>query len=279
MMLATKKTQSLPPVPDSYINNAILIFLHIQTKVSTHFDTASRRMATNDKEFLIQQAILYEHAELFEDMVEVMKAVVAASGGDLGDNERKMLSNAYKSVINKKRSAWRKIVWVDHKLGEDNPKKPMVKRYLDIIAKDLTESCTELLMLLDHLIPKASTPEATVFFMKMKADHFRYLVEIFPKEDDARQQCKQTYIEATEISEGKLGAAHPFRLGLALNFSVFEYEIEDSCSAACEMADKAFKAAMEELEKVDESEMEDTTTMMQLLRDNLTFWNEENQTC
>ena len=67
---------------------------------------------------------------------------------------------------------------------------------------------------------------------------------------------------------------HPTRLGLALNFSVFYYEIMGSPEEACNLARKAFDEAIAELEKMPESEAshKDSTLIMQLLRDNLSLW-------
>jgi 14-3-3 protein epsilon len=41
------------------------------------------------------------------------------------------------------------------------------------------------------------------------------------------------------------------------------------------MAKKAFDEAMPVLDQLDDDEADDVTTIMQLLRDNLTFWSEE----
>lgn len=44
------------------------------------------------------------------------------------------------------------------------------------------------------------------------------------------------YQDAFEISKGKMQPTHPIRLGLALNFSVFYYEILNSPDKACQLA-------------------------------------------
>jgi 14-3-3 protein epsilon len=53
-----------------------------------------------------------------------------------------------------------------------------VKKYKAIVEKELTDTCQDILMLVDdHLIPYATTEEAQVFFHKMKADYYRYIAE------------------------------------------------------------------------------------------------------
>lgn len=70
----------------------------------------------------------------------------------------------------------------------------------------------------------------------------------------------------------KIKSTHPIRLGLALNYSVFYYEILQVPENACKFAKKAFDAAIQELDTLEEDEYRDSATIMQLLRDNLTLW-------
>lgn len=61
-------------------------------------------------------------------------------------------------------------------------------------------------------------------------------------------------------------------MGLALNFSVFYYEILNSPDRACHLAKQAFDDAIAELDSLSEESYKDSTLIMQLLRDNLTLW-------
>ena len=67
-------------------------------------------------------------------------------------------------------------------------------------------------------------------------------------------------------------STHPIRLGLALNYSVFYYEILESPDNACKLAKTAFDNAIADLDGLEEDEYRDSATIMQLLRDNLTLW-------
>ena len=69
-----------------------------------------------------------------------------------------------------------------------------------------------------------------------------------------------------------LAPTHPIRLGLALNYSVFLYEVQAKQTEACTLAKQAFDDAIAELDTLDEESYKDSTLIMQLLRDNLTLW-------
>ena len=81
---------------------------------------------------------------------------------------------------------------------------------------------------------------------------------------------EEAYKEAVAVANDKLPSTNPIRLGLALNFSVFYYEIKNQPDKACELAKKAFDDAIAELDQLKEDSYKDSTLIMQLLRDNLT---------
>merc|ERR1712060_737489 len=116
--------------------------------------------------------------------------------------------------------------------------------------------------------------ESKVFYLKMKGDYHRYLAE-FKIEQDRKEAAESTlhaYRSAQDIALADLAPTHPIRLGLALNFSVFYYEILSSPERACHLAKQAFDEAIAELDTLGEESYKDSTLIMQLLRDNLTLW-------
>ena len=84
-------------------------------------------------------------------------------------------------------------------------------------------------------------------------------------------KAQDSYNTAVKEAE-KLKTTHPIRLGLALNYSVFYYEIMNQPDLACQLAKRAFDSAIQDLETLEEDEYRDSATIMQLLRDNLTLW-------
>merc|ERR1711865_190527 len=82
----------------------------------------------------------------------------------------------------------------------------------------------------------------------------------------------EAYKDASGVSNSELAPTHPIRLGLALHFSVFYYEIMNSPDRACQLAKQSFDDAIAELDTLSEESYKDSTLIMQLLRDNLTLW-------
>lgn len=215
----------------------------------------------------------------FTEMVQEMRKVAGstdANTGELSVEERNLLSVAYKNVIGARRASWRIITSIEHK--EENKGNTshvdITKEYRGKIERELNKICKDILEILDNnLIDSAKSDESKVFYYKMKGDYHRYLAE-FSSEDEkkeASQKSLEAYTQATEIAD-KLTPTHPIRLGLALNFSVFYYEIFNSPESACDLAKKAFDDAIAELDTLNEDSYKDSTLIMQLLRDNLTLW-------
>ena len=110
-------------------------------------------------------------------------------------------------------------------------------------------------------------------------DYHRYLAEFATgdKRKDSADKSLEAYKAASDVAVTELPPTHPIRLGLALNFSVFYYEILNSPDRACHLAKQAFDDAIAELDTLSEESYKDSTLIMQLLRDNLTLWTSDMQ--
>nr|XP_054771373.1 14-3-3 protein zeta-like [Lytechinus pictus] len=245
---------------------------------------AEQKLSDSEKLELVEMAKLAEQTERYDDMVGFMKTLTKNGKEDVikSDENRNLLSVAYKNVVGAKRSAWRIIRSLEQKAKESDEVEYARKYRLDI-EKELKDICNEILDLLSNtLIPgmtdvsgaTSSVESGKVFYHKMEGDYARYLAEIATMED--RNACLErsikAYTKASEIAEQKLNATDPIRLGLALNFSVFHYEIMGSPERARELAKTAFDGAIAELEYLKDDNYKDATLIMQLLRDNLTLW-------
>jgi len=229
-----------------------------------------------------------EAAERYEDMVKIMTALAEkkiARKESLTPDQRNLLSVAFKNVVGAKRSSWR-FLNDDH----DDIKAELLKDYRVQVEKELDAKCQKVLNLLEDLqnlnkdtmadAEKGSKDhktycEAQVFYLKMIGDYYRYLTETFKENENYKGKCKNYYSDAMALAKEQLESTHPTRLGLALNFSVCYYEILEQPDEACKLAKEAFDEAIEKLDSLNDVSYKDSTLIMQLLRDNLTIWNQQ----
>jgi len=232
-----------------------------------------------DRERFVYKAKVAEQAELFEEMVQIMRQVVTLNPS-LSVEERNLLSIAYKNLIGTRRTAWRIVHSLEEKERNKDPNSWKLKQMGELrstFEEKLHKISVEILDLIDtSLIPAAGSDnlnEPKVFWYKMKGDYYRYIAEFERdnKKAEAQEKALSSYQKALDESK-ELKCTNPILLGLALNFSVFYYEIMNDKDKACEMAKKYFDAAIPEIDKLDGDDYKDTTLILQLLRDNLSLW-------
>mmetsp|Transcript_113202 Transcript_113202/g.156349 ORF Transcript_113202/g.156349 Transcript_113202/m.156349 type:complete len:120 (-) Transcript_113202:78-437(-) len=108
----------------------------------------------------------------------------------------------------------------------------------------------------------------------MVGDYYRYIAEN-AKGDNlemVKQEALKAYDNANEIT---LAPCNPIRLGLALNFSVFHYEVMKNHKKACEIADSSLQEALDKIDELEEDDFRDAKSIIELLKENLTLWKEE----
>ncbi|XP_078585426.1 14-3-3-like protein [Branchiostoma floridae x Branchiostoma japonicum] len=246
-----------------------------------------------ERENKVALAKLWEQAERWQDMALCMKEV-GEMGGILQQEERNLLSEAYKNKAGSRRSTWRIVSSAEQKAPDGSYDRQAAKWLREKVETELKEICGEVLALLDNfLIPIADREmkddqdeesreklaESYVFYRKMKGDYHRYQAEISEGEEkeDAVKDAEDSYKEALERAAVELKPTHPIRLGVALNFSVFYYEITEKTEKACSLAKAAFDAAIAEVDTLNEDTYKDSTLIMHMIRDNFTVWTSENE--
>ncbi len=230
------------------------------------------------REDLVYMAKVSEQTERFEDMLAYMKQVVS-QGGDLSVEERNLLSVAYKNSVGSRRTAWRALEAIEQREESKGGKHThLIQDAKRKVKEEIDRFCNDVINLISTaIIQNCQSAESRVFFLKMKGDYHRYLAECSSGEAQSKiaQDGLKAYTEATEAGANELKKTNPIRLGLALNFSVFYYEILNNPTQACSLAKQAFDDAIAEIEELNDDEYKDSTTIMQLIRDNLTLWSSD----
>lgn len=197
--------------------------------------------------------------------------------GKLSPEGRNLLSVAYKNVIGNRRTAWR-IIYGKYTADDENKQRlEIATGYLDTIKNELQSICEEVVDLLDNCLLEGATDntEYSVFYLKMKGDYCRYMCEVASGNDRAEiiEKTRKIYQEAQEVASSMV-ADHPVRLGLALNNSVFYFEIMNKPTEASKLAEEAIRDARSVLNS-ESTTYNDSSLIIQLLADNLILWTSE----
>ena len=236
-------------------------------------------MQNYSREEYVYLSKLDEKAERFPDMVKSINKFVEMDP-KLTKEERNLLSAGYKNIISDKRSSWRLLNNMERKEEEkkNTTQSAYIKEIKDKIETELNQICAQIQSVIDkYLIPNATDVENKVFYLKLKADYYRYKCEFANgKEfDEACDNAEKVYKEAYELSNKEMPITNSTRLGLDLNFSVFYYEIKGLKEEACTIAKNAFDESMKSLDDLEKSKAKDTLLIIQLLKENLILWTNE----
>lgn len=226
----------------------------------------------------IFMARVAEQAERFDDMVSYLQDVVKQKSDDFTTEERNLLSVGFKNQIGSKRTAIRTISAI-----EQNPKYSKFNQALLVYKKriedELFKQCMSIVKIVsDQCMKVAQTDETKAFFYKMIGDYYRYVAECANLNDveKVKNGALENYKLAQSTSES-LNACNPIRLGLALNFSVFYYEVMNNHKEACTLGESALSDALEKIDDVDEETFRDAKSIIELLKENLSLWKEEEE--
>ena len=226
----------------------------------------------------IFMARVAEQAERFDDMVTYLQEVVKSKNEDFTTEERNLLSVGFKNQIGSKRTAIRTISAI-----EQNPKYQKfhdgLTAYKKKIEAELYQQCIAIVETVkSQCMAKCSTDETKAFFYKMIGDYYRYVAECAQadKIESVKNGALENY-QLAQTSSQSLNACNPIRLGLALNFSVFHYEVMNNHKQACELGEAALSEALEKIDDVDEETFRDAKSIIELLKENLSLWKEEEE--
>ena len=209
-------------------------------------------------------------------MVGFLKDLINGKSEDLSEDERNLLSVGFKNYIGAQRSAYRTVGAIQENKKYESYSEDCAA-YKAEIAKELDNRCSEIIgMVKDTCLGKTSTDEAKVFYLKMIADYYRYISESASgdRNEEVKNQAKDFY-EQAESAIGSLPAYNAIRLGLALNQSVFQYEVMNDKAKAIDLAQGALDAAKAHIEDMDNDDAREALSIVELLKENLDLWKEE----
>ena len=231
------------------------------------------------KDECIYLAKLYEKAERYDEMIRIISLLVQKNNNLNGD-EKSLLSSSFKKVISKRRNSLKFIYNLESQEKKNNSKN--IKFLLDVktkIENEIRKIADDILFLLEHylLSNKEIDLDSKIFYLKLKADYHRYLAEISVENEKEKEidNAEETYLLACDLAVD-LKFTNPVRLGLALNLSVFYYEIKNNKDEACRIAKQTMEDTMRALSDLEKSpHAKDSLMIIQILKENYYEWSND----
>ena len=230
----------------------------------------------NELEELSSLAQIALIAERYEDASKYIEELIKKKKDDLNKDEKNIFYKSFKNIINSKRSAWRSADYMEEKEKNDE-RITMIKNYKEILEKDIYDVCKNVIALINNfLLTKTILDESKIFFLKMKADYYRYLSEFqsLIENKNYLDESEKNYKNAIELSQN-ISWINPTKLGLYLNYSVFYYENKKDTKKAIQIAKEAIKSAKKYSDKLKEEEDKDAEMSIQTLKENINYWEQE----
>ncbi|TVU43219.1 hypothetical protein EJB05_09666 [Eragrostis curvula] len=210
---------------------------------------------------LLFRATVAEKAKRYQEVVDAMNHI-AMLDVELTLQDRNLFSLGYKKVTAEKRASMKALMYFEVEEGKGNESRmKMATEFRQKVEAELDNLCNNVINTIDkHLLPYSSDAESKAFYYQM------YLAEF-------KIQSEYSEVNASNIAEINLSPAHPVRLGLALNVSVFYHDLLDSSDRALQLAKQAIEDAVPNLWLLDGDSYNHSSMILQLMGNNLALWN------
>jgi ferredoxin-thioredoxin reductase catalytic subunit len=207
-------------------------------------------------------------------MVEYMKQYIDENN-ILNAEEMMLLSNAYKNYLGIKRKGYQNLLSIQNKEKNNPTRSATIAEYINAQRTFIKTTVEEIINIIDEkLYLNAPTLQCKVQYTKMKADYYRYICECYTDDsilEEYKLKCKLYYELATNLALG-LTKCDPIRLGVALNFSVFNFEILKNKDVAYQIVTESFDAALAEMDTVDDQHYKSFSVLLQSLKEKMVEW-------
>ena len=231
---------------------------------------------SEERDDLIRMIQVLDATPRHDGMIEYMKKVIDLNPV-LSKTEQCLLSVCYKNFIDVSRGNLRALE-AYLKDNEPNSRTKCIE-YLQNrqqqIADELKNYCNDLLDLVDtKLLPVANDDESKAFYIKLKADYYRYLCEALSdqEKEEASEKADQQYKEAIELANKFLKSYSPSSLGIFLNYCVYLCETAQKKDEAIALAKETYDKNYPLLDQNSEKSSDEARMILKLLEENINMW-------
>jgi len=219
-------------------------------------------------------------SNLHEETLKYIEEVIILKNGDINEEEKNLLFNSLKSLINFRRESWRTINALESKEKKNKssllPRVTELKKTLEEEIKKYVNKGIELID--EKLLKESVSDELKVMYCKIKGDYIRYIIEITPndKEEEInilKEKAEENYKIGLNLSES-LNYLNSTRVGLILNYSVFLYDIMKDYKNAYILANDVYQKTNKFLnnDNYDSSLVKELNKILDKLKENIGKW-------
>jgi 14-3-3 protein epsilon len=236
------------------------------------------KIMSSETDLLFYLARVADKIERHDHTVEYMTKLVQCRP-KLTSDERRLLHSGYREYVAPYREALRLFdPYLDEAVNDaDSERIAMLTTYSERYRAALDVACRNIIELVDTvLLVHTNEPVACAFYHKMKGDYFRYLAE-FASPGTAHEYAKNaelSYKTALSLSRRELKNSDPLYLTIALTYSICEYELSGNHQEAVEFAERIFSEAVKTVDGLNKKDYAEATSIMQLLRENISRWSD-----
>jgi hypothetical protein len=227
---------------------------------------------------LMQVALLAEqsgrHLDIlnaFEQLQKLQEAI-CHEGLILNREERDLMSIGWKSLLDKCRTAYYRASLAD--AAQKQLAADVLNEYKILIGADIRNLYDRASRLLSTLIRTAnmySRKEDVAFYERMLADYARYVAETDTCNIRAMTEISMQAYARAAIAALALDAAHPVRLSVWLNYSVFIYSLTNDPLEAKRVTAEALSSALTSLGNGSGDNCT-VTALVSQMQSNLKYW-------
>ena len=212
----------------------------------------------------------------FEDAISMFDNFLEQKT-DLTKEERELFFMVYKYRIDASRYSHRTIsgYYKSNEEEGNTEKAELLKKYRDLVADKIITYAQKAIDIINNvLLDNVNEPSALAFYVKMKADMYRYIAETSEvlEKDNGTENGKKAYLEALQICNENLSPVDSIRLGVILNAAVFRYSHLHERTEAIAMLQDAIRDIKENSASIDLESTQDVNNAYNQMVSNLKIW-------
>ena len=217
---------------------------------------------------------------LHEETLKYMEEVVILKNGNINEEEKNLLFNSLKALINFRRESWRTVNALESKEIKNNSNLlPRVTELKFTLEEEIKTFVNKGIELIDKKLLKDNiSDELKAMYYKIKGDYIRYIIELTPKDKEEeinflKDKADENYKIGLNICES-LGNLSTIKIGLILNYSVFLYEVIKDYKNAYILLNNTYQTTIKNLNdnNYDANLVKDLNKMLDIFKENISKW-------